>query len=135
MDIMRNALQIGRHLTTATFLAALVSGAAAAASATTPPLAPGWQALLGCWEPVATARDAAPDSTRAHLVCVVPVDGSSAVDMLTVVNGAVAARERVDASGAKLPLTRDDCSGWQSAEWSASGQRVYLRSELTCEGG
>ena len=132
---MRNALQIGSRVTTATLVAALIAGTAASASAETPALAPGWQALIGCWEPIATARDAAPDSTRAHLVCVVPVDGSSAVDMLTVVNGAVVARERVDASGAKLPLTRDDCSGWQSAEWSASGERVYLRSELTCEGG
>src|SRR5687767_202163 len=106
MDIMRNALRIGRHLTTATLLVTVAAGTARSASAETPALAPGWQALLGCWEPVATARDAAPDSSRAHMVCVVPVDGSSAVDMLTVANGAVIARERVDASGARLPLTR-----------------------------
>ncbi len=127
---MRNGLGI-----TATLIAALIGGPAQSAALETPALAPGWQALLGCWEPVATARDAAPDSTRAHLVCIVPVNGTTAVDMVTVVDGKVVARERVDASGARLPLTRDDCSGWQSAEWSSAGQRVYLRSELTCEGG
>ena len=132
---MRIPLQIGSRLTRATLVAALVAGAAAPASAVTSAIVPSWKALLGCWEPVATARDSVPDSTRSHLVCVVPVDGGSAVDMVTVVDGKVVERERVDASGIRQPLTRDDCSGWQSAEWSSTGQRVYLRSELTCDGG
>ncbi len=132
---MRIPLQLGSRLTRATLVVALVAGTAASASAATPPLVPTWQALFGCWEPVATARDSVPDSTRSHLVCVVPVDGGSAVDMVTVVDGKVVERERVDASGNRQPLTRDDCSGWQSAEWSTTGQRVYLRSELTCAGG
>lgn len=132
---MRNSLHSCARLTAATLVAGFMLGAPAPASAETPKLAPGWQALLGCWEPVATARDAAPDSTRAHLVCVVPVAGGNAVDMVTVVDGRAVERERVDASGARVPLTRDDCSGWQSAEWSATGSRLYLRSELTCEGG
>lgn len=132
---MHTPLQIGFRLTRATLVAALVAGTAATASAATSTIVPSWQALLGCWEPVATARDSVPDSARSHLVCVVPVDGGSAVDMVTVVDGKVVERERVDASGIRQPLMRDDCSGWQSAEWSSTGQRVYLRSELTCDGG
>ena len=132
---MHNRLETGMRLATAALLAGLIAGTAASASAATRSLAPGWQALVGCWEPTATVRDAAPDSTRGHLVCIVPVDGASAVDMVTVVDGKVVERERVDASGVRQPLNRDDCSGWQTAEWSATGARLHLRSELTCEGG
>jgi hypothetical protein len=96
-----------------------------------PTSAPGWQAFVGCWEPIA----AVPDTTRSHLVCVVPVEGTSAVDMVTVVDGKVVERERVDATGTQYPIRKDDCAGTQSAAWSTVGQRLYVRSELVCDGG
>jgi len=87
---------------------------------------PRWTAFLGCWEPSAAATP---------LVCVVPAAGVSAVDLLTIVKGQVAARERIAATGDRRETTRSECAGWQSAEWSALGQRLYLRSEDACAGG
>jgi hypothetical protein len=76
-----------------------------------------------------------------RLVCVVPASGASgasgasAVEVVTAVDGEVTARERVEATGERRPVTRDGCSGWESAEWSADARRVYLRSEHECAGG
>jgi len=103
-------------------------------------VAPGWQAFFGCWEPLMAPPGTLPpgvlpDTARAHLVCVVPVEGSSAVDMVTVVNGQVVERERVDATGTASPTRKDDCAGTRSATWSTVGQRLYVRSELVCDGG
>ncbi len=107
-----------------------------AAHAASPTTAPTWQALVGCWEPVVDATTAVPDSARGHILCIVPVSGSTtAVDMITVSDGRIVERERVDAAGTQVPVRRDECSGWQRASWSSVGQRLYLRSELNCEGG
>jgi hypothetical protein len=85
-----------------------------------------WLAYLGCWEAVGPAK--------THL-CVVPVTGTAAVDLVTIANGAVVARDRIAATGERLATTHGDCSGWQSATWSDFGDRVYLRSEETCTPG
>src|SRR5204863_421206 len=69
-----------------------------------------------------------------HL-CVVPVTGTSAVDLVTIANGAVVASERIAATSEQVPMTHGSCSGWQSASWSDIGDRVYLRSEETCTPG
>ena len=88
--------------------------------------AAGWQALIGCWEPAA-----GPGPTA---VCVLPA-GPSAVEMVTVAEGRVASRDRIDASGAPQPGTRESCTGWDRGRWSADGRRLYLASEHACEGG
>lgn len=84
-----------------------------------------WRAWVGCWQPEGAAGPSA--------VCVLPA-GGSAVDVVTVVGARVESRERIDASGAQLPSTRDKCAGWDQARWSPHGRRVYLRSEHTCDG-
>ena len=125
-------------------IAGLMLGAAATASAmptVAASLAPGWQAFIGCWEPIAAPVGPIPDpmgmlpeTSGAHLVCVVPVEGTSAVDMITVVDGKIVERERVDATGTQYPMRKDDCAGTRSAAWSTVGQRLYVRSELLCDG-
>jgi hypothetical protein len=85
-----------------------------------------WLAYLGCWEAVGPAK--------THL-CVVPVTGTSAVDLVTIANGTVVARDRIAATGERATTTHGNCSGWQSASWSDIGDRVYLRSEETCTPG
>lgn len=106
--------------------AALLGTAVAPARGQDTVIDPRWTAFLGCWEPTAAS---------APLVCVVPATGESAVDLVTIVNGQVAARERIAATGARHETTSDTCTGWQSAEWSARGQRVFLRSEDACADG
>lgn len=98
-----------------------------------------WQPWLGCWQPSAPspagdpARPANADA-RAALVCVTPAAGTAAVDISTVVNGKVTSTERIAANGQQSPRTREGCTGWQSAEFSADGRRVYLRSQDNCSG-
>jgi len=89
-----------------------------------------WQAWLGCWQ-----RSEAPVDARSLLVCVVPASGSSAVNVVTIADGKEVTRERLQATGARLPIAKYGCDGWETTRWSADSRRVYLRSELTCVGG
>lgn len=85
-----------------------------------------WQAWLGCW----TA-----DSVRAAAatsVCVVPVAKSNAVELLTVARGAIVIRERIEANGRPLPISGNGCQGTETANWSASGRRLYLHADFSC---
>lgn len=110
---------------------ALLAVAASSASAQGPTRpAARWDAWLGCWEPART-----PVGVTTPLMCAVPASGYSAVDILTVSGGKVTAREHIDANGERVPDTRDGCTGWQSAQWSADGERVYLHADYTCENG
>ena len=118
-------------------LAGLMIGATTASAMPETPaaLAPGWQAFVGCWEPLPAPDAVIPDTSRAHLVCIVPVEGTASVDMVTIADGKVVERERVDATGTGTATRKDDCAGTQSAVWSTVGQRLYVKSDLTCEGG
>lgn len=95
------------------------------------PADPRWHAWVGCWRPADL-----PSEPEGNLptVCVVPATGTSAVDIVTIVDGEVTAREHIAAGGEQQSATRDGCTGWQRAEWSPDGRRVYLRSEYTCAG-
>ncbi|HEX9349566.1 MAG TPA: hypothetical protein VF919_18485 [Gemmatimonadales bacterium] len=107
-------------------VAALLGFSAAPARGQDTAIDPRWLAYLGCWEQVGTVKS---------IVCVVPAAGTSTVDLLTVMKGEVSARERMAATGERLQITKGDCTGWHSAQWSPHGQRLYLRSEDTCAGG
>lgn len=85
-----------------------------------------WLAYQGCWESAETA------ATEA--VCISPSGGMSA-DLITVQDGQVTSRRTLTPDGAQRPLDEQGCTGWERARWSQDGQRIYLRSELTCEGG
>jgi len=95
---------------------------------------PRWQAWLGCWQPATNATRRASTPAQALLVCVVPAAGSAGVDVVTVADTQVVSRERIEATGERRAVTREGCSGWESAEWSAQGERVFLHSELACQG-
>jgi len=69
------------------------------------------------------------------VVCVVPGGAPSAVNVVTIDSGKVVARDTVDASGQRVAMSREGCSGWRRATWSPDNRRVYLRSELDCVGG
>jgi len=85
-----------------------------------------WLAYLGCWEPI--------ESTKS-LVCLVPAASSSTIDLLTITKGLVVTREAIAATGERVATRHDDCTGWQSVEWSSSGARLFLRSGDTCPTG
>jgi hypothetical protein len=100
---------------------------------------------MGCWQITdESVQDAAamladlagtasaPASTRPNaLVCVTPSTDGGAT-MTTFVNDKPVLVEAVVADGSRRPLTDDNCRGWQSAEWSSLGARVYAQAEITC---
>jgi hypothetical protein len=92
---------------------------------------PRWHAWLGCWEAVNDEGFASADAPR---VCIIPA-GNAAVDIATLVGDSIVQRQRLDATGEQVQTTRDGCSGWERAQFSANGTRVYLRTSHTCEGG
>ena len=93
-----------------------------------------WAPWIGCWRGVdETAPATAP--AEAPLLCVVPLAGEAAIEMLTVVDGQVVSRESIFADGQRHAVSREECEGWERAEFSGDSRRIYIRSELTCGAG
>ncbi len=111
-----------RTRTQTLLVAALLFTGAAPAGGQNTAVDPRWLAYIGCWQPVETAKS---------YLCVVPAAGTATVDLVTIVKGQVTARERIAATGERSDAAPADCA-WHSAEWSANGQRLFLRSEDTC---
>jgi hypothetical protein len=86
---------------------------------------PGWLPWHGCWR-----ADAAPAS---ELLCIVP-DGVG-VRMVTLSDGAIVGDSRVVTDARPHSVRQDGCEGTEQARWSLDGQRVFLTSELNCQGG
>lgn len=99
----------------------LFTALTSAALAATPAPAE-WQAFIGCWHPQ--------DAPATTLLCVVP-DGAG-VRLIDVEKGAIVHETRVIADNQQRAVSQEGCSGFESARWSADGERVYLRSELNC---
>src|SRR5437867_11188151 len=60
-----------------------------------------WLAYLGCWEPIQSAKSQ---------VCVVPVAGTPDVELVTIVKGEVATRERITANSERQATSHDGCT-------------------------
>ncbi len=117
-------MRLGSTVASAAVAGALLFAAApATASEDTDPR---WLPWLGCWEPVGAAVD--------HLLCVRPLVDDSGVEMLTIADGEIVSTEIIRADGTERPVRREGCNGWDKAEFSATGWRLYLRSEFACEG-
>src|SRR5207248_5742102 len=80
-----------------------------------------WQPWIGCWQLTGTPR-------TAPVLCIVPAGAASSVEVLTIADAKVAARERIDATGTDRPVSKEGCSGSEHAQWSADNRRVFLRS-------
>src|SRR5689334_5253962 len=92
-------------------LASAAAGTAQAQSGTPASVDTRWRAWVGCWEPVTPENVIATADTKAMRVCVVPAGERSSVDVVNVVNGKVAERTRVDATGARKQIGREGCTG------------------------
>jgi uncharacterized membrane protein YgcG len=104
----------------AAFLAAVANVPLSAQAGSSP-----WLAFLGCWE-------ATPGAAEEPMLCIVPTPEDAGVEMVAVANGQVLSRESVRADGQMQASSRDGCSGWERARFSADGRRVYLDAEHTC---
>jgi len=63
---------------------------------------------------------------------VIPAGGD--VDVVTVVDTAVVARDHLVSDPQRHPVSRAGCTGWETATWSNEADRLYRRSEYTCPG-
>ncbi|MBM3907046.1 MAG: hypothetical protein FJ363_03095 [Gemmatimonadetes bacterium] len=107
-----------------TALVALMSAQAAFAQG----LDARWQPWIGCW----TAAASATTEARGSLVCLVPAEQGSGVELAVIAGGVVAHRERFDASVPRVPKDFDGCPGWESVTFSRDARQVLFRSEFTC---
>ena len=125
--------RFNRLLVRAASAVAIASGLTSVAARPVPAQAGGgyarWTAWLGCWEPRAS------DPTEvAPVLCIVPVSQSSAGDIVTYYDGKQISTQRIQADGAKVPVARNGCEGWETAQWSADRKRLYLKSDVSCRG-
>jgi hypothetical protein len=126
-------------------LAVIVSAPPLSAQQAAPdPIAdPHWAPWLGCWQLLTeTVQDpesladaiAALGRSRANagaLVCVTPsIDNG--VRMTTLVNEVPVLTETIVADGTRRSLSEPDCRGWQRAEWSTLGPRLFAQAEIAC---
>lgn len=87
----------------------------------------GWSAWVGCWQPVG------PEAPQDAMVCVVP-EGSAAVRMLSLEGGEIVEQSVMHADGRARAVQDGGCTGTETATWSRDGRRVFLRTELDCDG-
>jgi hypothetical protein len=120
---------------TRTFRAAQVMVTAALLAVCIPPVASAqqggdarWHPWIGCWAPQQASMLG---GVTPPQLCVVPTGGAAA-DFITIADGKVVDRTAVDASGTRRSVTKDGCSGWEQASFSKDGDRVYVRSEMSC---
>ncbi|MEX2284567.1 MAG: hypothetical protein WEE89_18915 [Gemmatimonadota bacterium] len=106
-------------------IAASVLAVSSAASAQTSLVDQGWLPWQGCWR--------ADGATATELLCIVP-DGPG-VKLITLEGGVVRAESRIVTDGRARAVKQEGCSGTELAHWSADGQRVFLSSDMSCEGG
>lgn len=111
--------------------ALLLAGSATAQSTVQDPR---WLPWLGCWQPTDTEAPDSAGATQAPLVCVVPTSGASTVEIVTIANGAITSRERIQAGGQQLPREDEGCRGSERVEWSQDGRRLYRVVEHACPG-
>jgi hypothetical protein len=104
-----------------------------------------WDLWAGCW----TLTDETTDDGSATIarllglpapktkgpepakVCVT-TDGARTATLATTLGDRPALTETVIADGAQHPLADADCKGWQRAEWSTLGPRLFASAETAC---
>ena len=130
-------------LTALSLVLATATAAAAQQVATPVPSSDRWSPWMGCWQVAeesvqdaeallsALGDTAATPRRPTALVCVAPAPDGGAT-MTTIVDDQPVLVETVIADGTQRPLTDATCRGWQKAEWSQLGARVYTEAEVAC---
>jgi uncharacterized membrane protein YgcG len=136
---MRRDIDRKSNRTSAVLAAALLLGSALAAGAQDTQLASNdarWAPWIGCWQ--ASGRDALTLELAPYkaspVICYIPAAGNATVDFVTIDGGTAGEPEHVDANGSRRPVEREGCKGWEVAEFSPDGKRIYLHSEHQCTG-
>jgi hypothetical protein len=104
-----------------------------------------WDLWAGCWSLMEETSDdgsatiarllglpaprtKGPDAAR---VCVT-IDNPGQATLATTLADRPVMTETIVADGTQRPLTETECRGWQKAEWSTLGPRLFAAAEMTC---
>lgn len=87
----------------------------------------GWQAWYGCWEQV-------DEAASGDIVCMLPGASPAQVRMVTVSGGVVGEEVVLHADGVPRPVEEGGCTGTTTAEWSRDGRRLFVGTDLDCDG-
>jgi hypothetical protein len=104
-----------------------------------------WDLWAGCWTLLEETSDdgsatiarllglSAPRTMGANAaqVCVT-LDAPGQATLATTIGDRPTITETVVADGSQRPLTDTECRGWQKAEWSKLGPRLFAAAEMTC---
>lgn len=99
-----------------------------------------WQPWLGCWSPTGnitpmqTVGVESLGSSARSLLCVVPGSTPTSVDVVNFSGGTIVDRTVLE-PGRAVAKKIDDCSGSETATWSADGNRLMLKGTFTCAKG
>lgn len=95
-----------------------------------------WASWLGCWELVLESVDHLEETPEETVwVCLTPREGQRGVRIQTLAADQVVLEETFVADGEHHAAEEPGCRGWQSAEWSRDGRRLFMFSETTCDRG
>jgi hypothetical protein len=106
-----------------------------------------WAPWLGCWEQVSelvrempgpvpdiSRTEPLPAPAAAPRVCVERA-GDVAVTVTTTVPDREPVVQTLRPDGTTQPIAEGECRGTETTEWSASGQRLFARAEVSCADG
>jgi hypothetical protein len=133
MDDMNTIFAFRRTVGASGAALALAILASSVAAQATPQASARWQPFIGCWAPTVSQTTTSANASTPQTLCVVPVDGGSAVELATIADGRVIERERIEPT-ARRAVSREGCNGNETVSFSADNQRLYLRSDLMCTG-
>ncbi len=117
--------------TSAIAILALASSVAGAQQATA---SSRWLGYLGCWTAASVGESYGSAQFAAPIVCITPTSNANVVQLSTIADGKVVSSDRIDASGIATALELKDCTGTKTARWSQDERRVFLQSEMSCNG-
>ncbi len=97
-----------------------------------------WQPWLGCWKPSgsATPTVSAGESVTATatMICVVPGKTATSVEILNFSGGNITERTTIEPAQPTAKKV-EECSGSETATWSADGRRLIMSGTFTCGRG
>lgn len=125
-------LQTIGTMTGALFTGALLMAGPLTSGAGAQDLDTRWLPWLGCWEGEASVQ---PAGDEAPMLCITPLPGGEGVRLETFTMGELVSTEAIHTDGEPRQVEREGCVGMEEGEFSADGDRVYLRSSFVCEGG
>lgn len=136
---MRHILAISR-ITLAAVALAVLSAPLEAQSANASARDARWQPWLGCWKPVGSILPVVGVSTEttpvaaSTMICVVPGNTNTSVEVVNFSSGKITERTVIE-PGQSIAKKVDECTGSETATWSADGHRLMLRGTFSCPSG